>query len=150
MTLIQIKAAAAQSTLDRFKDRPFRFSRNDCARLVAYHLRKLGHQVKLPASGSYASARSAARELEARGFASLREAIDSFGFERIAPAAVIAGDIVALPGEGVLGALTVSLGGGRVIGYHQDATGAVVMQPVEYEAAWRVTTPIAPADGSVI
>ncbi len=139
MTPFQRKVAAAQATLDRFKDVPLRLGRNDCARMAAFHLRKLGHKVKLPASGSYASVKAARRELQARGYETLIEAMDGFGFERIAPAAAIAGDIVALPGEGPLGALTVSMGNGRVIGYHQDAAGAVVMQPVDYVAAWRVT-----------
>jgi len=137
MTPLQRKVAAAQATLDRFKDRPFRFSRNDCVRMVAYHLRRLGHQVRLPAAGSYASARSARAALDARGFATLSEGIDALGFERIPPAAAVAGDIVELPGDG-LGSLNVALGNGRVVGFHQDAVGATVVQPIEWIAAWRV------------
>nr|AGU09961.1 hypothetical protein [uncultured organism] len=130
---------AAQATLDRFKDVPLRLGRNDCARLVAYHLRKLGWSVKLPPSGSYASVRSARREMEKLGYKTLEAALDSFGFERIPPAAAVVGDVVMLPADTDLGSLTVCMGNGRVCGYHEDAAGAVVMQPIEHAAAWRVT-----------
>ena len=138
MTPIQRKAEAAQATAVRFKDVPLRLGRNDCARMAAYHLRRLGHQVRLPHSGAYASARSGKKALAALGFDTLAEALDSFGFERIAPAATMAGDIVELPSEGPLGAVTIALGNGRVIGWHQDASGAAVLQPIEWKAAWRV------------
>lgn len=42
-----------------------------------------------------------------------------------------------LLGEAGLGALCVAMGNGRVFGYHQDARGAVVTQPMQIEAAWR-------------
>lgn len=128
---------AAQATLDRFKDVPLRLGRNDCVRMVAFHLRKLGRKVKLPASGAYASARSGKRLLAEMGHADLAAAVDAHGLERIPPAATVVGDILMLPGEEGLGALCIALGNGRVVGWHQDARGAVVLQPVEFEAAWR-------------
>lgn len=131
------RVAAAQATLDRFKNVPLRLGRNDCARMVAYHLRKLGHRVKLPPSGSNASARSARREMAKLGYETLEQAMDAFRFERIAPTAAVAGDVIMLPAA-ELGALTVALGNGRVCGYHEDAAGAVVMQPIDWVAAWRV------------
>jgi hypothetical protein len=133
------RVAAAQATLDAFKDKPFRYGTRDCVRMMAYHLRRMGYQVKLPASGSYASIRTAVKALEARGFTSLAQAMDSFGFPRIPPAAAIAGDALLLAGDTILGeALHVALGNGRVVGYHEDAEGAAVLQPVEYLAAWRI------------
>lgn len=129
---------AAQATLDRFKDLPLRLGRNDCVRMAAFHLRKLGRKVKLPPAGSYASARTGKRLLAEMGHADLAAAIDAHGLTRIAPAAVVVGDIVMLPGEEGLGALCIGLGNGRVVGYHQDARGAAVLQPVEIEAAWSV------------
>lgn len=115
-----------------------RLGTSDCVRMVASHLRLLGHKVKLPASGSYRTVNSAVKALKARGFASVAEALDDMGLERIAPAAAVVGDIVMMPGVDQLGALTVSVGNGRVIGYHDDAVGATVMQPLEFTAAWRV------------
>lgn len=138
MTEIEKRVAAAQATLDRFKDVPFKLGRNDCVRMTAFHLRKLGHKVKLPASGSYGSLKAGLRELKARGFETLAEAMDSMGFERIPPAAAVVGDVLMIPAVDRLGCLMVAMGNGRACGYHEDAKGAVVMQPVEYEAAWRV------------
>jgi hypothetical protein len=137
-TEIERRIAAAQATLDRFKDRPMRLGRDDCVRMAAYHLRKLGHQVVLPPSGSYASVRSGLKALEARGFSTLADAIDSFGFVRIPPASAAPGDMLMLPAVDRLGALVIALGNGRVVGYHEDLPGAGVLQPVEYETAWRV------------
>ncbi|MET0439134.1 MAG: hypothetical protein ABW043_16740 [Devosia sp.] len=138
MTEIELRVKAAQATLDRFKSKPLKYGTNDCVRMVAMHLRKLGHRVVLPASGAYTTVKSGLRELKARGFANLAEAMDSFGFERIAPAAAVVGDVLMLPGDSELGSMVIALGNGRVIGYHEDAKGACTLQPVEYAAAWRV------------
>ena len=129
---------AAQATLDRFKDKPLRLGRNDCVRMAAFHLRKLGHKVKLPPAGAYATARVGLRLLAGMGHADLAAAVDAHGLDRIPPAAATVGDIVMLPGDMGLGALCIALGNGRVVGYHEDAAGAVVVQPTEFEAAWRV------------
>lgn len=138
MTELERRVAIAQATLDAVKDKPFRLGRNDCARMTAAHLRQMGYQVKLPASGSYASLRGAVKALAERGYASLVEALDDMTFERVAPAAALPGDIVALPAASPIGCLAVVLSNGRACGFFEDAVGAVVIQPVEYEAAWRV------------
>lgn len=132
------RVAAAQATLDQWKDKPFRLGTRDCARLVASHLRRMGHKVRLPPSGSYASVRSAAKALRGMGYANLSEAMDGLGLERIAPAAALPGDVIALPDETPVGALAVVLSNRRVVGYHEDCVGAEVLQPVEYLAAWRL------------
>ena len=132
-----IRTRAAQATLDQWSTRPMRLGTSDCVRMTASHLRRLGHKVKLPASGSYRTIRSALKALDERGYASLADALDGMGLERIAPAAAIVGDVLALPAEDKLGALVVALGNGRVVGYHADAVGAAVLQPVDYIAAWR-------------
>lgn len=137
MTELERRVAAAQATLDQFAGRPFRWGRADCARLVAAHLRRLGYRVQLPAAGSYASPRSAIKALAARGFASLGEALDALGLERIAPAAALPGDVVELPSIDRLGSLAIVLTNGRVVGFHQHAVGAAVLQPREWVAAWR-------------
>ena len=131
------RVAAAQATLDRFKARPFRFGTNDCARMAAFHLKKLGVPVRLAKAGSYRSTLGATRALRALGYSNLAAALDGHGLTRIAPAAAIVGDIVELPGEPPFGALAVAMGNGRALAYHQDADGAVVVQPTDYVAAWR-------------
>ncbi|WCT73924.1 hypothetical protein PQ455_01440 [Sphingomonas naphthae] len=136
LTEMELRVAAVRATLARFKGKPLRFGTNDCVRMAAFHLRKMGHKVKLPPSGSYASIRSGERELSARGFATLAEAVDSLGLECIPPAAAVDGDLVELPSDNGLGCLTVEVGNGRVLGYY--AGKVEVLQPLEWVRAWRV------------
>lgn len=129
---------AAQATLDRFKDKPFAFGMNDCVRLVAFHLRKMGYSPSLAKAGTYKTAISARAALKRAGYDSLGAALDALGLPRIPPAAALVGDIVSLDAGDVFGALAVSVGNGRICGYHEDAEGAVVVQPVSVVSAWRV------------
>lgn len=133
------RVAAAQTTLAEFAGKPFQWGRSDCARLAAAHLRRMGYKVRLPAAGSYASARSASKALQDRGFASMADAIDAVGLTRIAPAEAVAGDIVMGASGDVFGALGIKLSNGRLLGYHEHAVGAAVLQEVGLEIAWRVT-----------
>ncbi len=136
--IMQVRADAAQATLNRFRDQPFTWGKNDCARMVAFHLRQLGFKPQLSKAGTYKTALSARRALARAGFANLPDAIDALGLPRIAPAAALVGDIVQLEADSDLGALFVAVGNGRVLGYHEAATGAVVMQPTGAPlAAWR-------------
>lgn len=132
------RVEAAQATLDAARSRPYKLGVNDCARMTAGHLRRMGKRVKLPPSRSYGTARGALRALKERGFGNLIEAMDGFGFERIAPAAALPGDVLALPTESPLGCLVVALGNGRVCGFHEDVVEGCVLQPLTYEAAWRI------------
>jgi hypothetical protein len=135
---LTFKAVAAQKTLDAWRPRPMKLGTADCVRMTASHLRLFKFQVKLPPSGSYRTVNSALKALRAAGYDSLGSALDAMGLERIAPAAAIVGDIIAMPAEDQLGALSICLGNGRVLGYHPEANGAAVLQPLEFEAAWRV------------
>lgn len=128
----------AQATLDAWEGAPFRLGTRDCARLAATHLRRMGYPVRLPPAGSYATARGALRKLSERGFRNMVEAIGGMGFERIAPARALPADLIAIPSEGELGGVFVVMSNGRAFGFHEDAPGAAVIQPIEYVAAWRV------------
>ena len=134
---------AAQALLDKWQGESFRMGERDCVRMMAEHVRRMGHSVKLPPEGSYRTALGAVRKLRELGHASLADAIDSLGLERIAPASALTGDLIELRGETddgdeakSLTALTVAMGNGRVLGFHE--VGCVVMQPLEYLNAWRV------------
>jgi len=129
---------ATQATVDAWKGKPFRLGYADCVRLAASHLRRMGRKVRLPAQGSYRTLRSAEKELAKRGYADLPAALDDMGLERIAPAAALPGDIIAIPSEHKIGCLMVAVGNGRAIGFHEDVDGAEILQPVEYVGAWRV------------
>lgn len=129
---------AAQAMLDAWSKRPLRLGRSDCARMAASHLRKLGHRVKLPPSGSYASVRGARRELARLGHKDLAAALDAQDLVRIAPAEAIIGDLLLLASADGLGSITIALGNGRALGYHDHVDGgAAVLQPLEFLAAWR-------------
>ena len=128
---------AAQATLDKYRDKPFAMGQRDCVRMAAHHLRLLGWKIKLPAAGSYRSARSALEALKARGHADLPAALDAMGLERKAPAGVIVGDIVWCPADDAFGALGIALGNGRICGFHEHCVGVEVLQPFDAPAiAW--------------
>jgi hypothetical protein len=129
---------AAQATLERFRDKSFKWGTRDCSRLVAHHLRLMGYKVKLPPAGSYGSLRGAKRALTAAGHETPTAAIDAFGFERIPPASAVAGDVIEWPSENELSALGIALGNGRMVAFHPEAAGATVLQPNQYITAWRV------------
>ncbi|WP_374649110.1 hypothetical protein [Rhizorhabdus sp.] len=138
-TPLEKRVVAAQLLLDEWRDRPFSWKKGvTCVRLTAAHLRRMGYVPPLAKAGRFASALGARRALERAGFASLSDALDSMGLERIAPASAIVGDIIELPGEAPFNALTVAMGNGRVLGFHQDMEGAAVLQPSDYIGAWRV------------
>ena len=136
------RVAATQATLDRWQGVAFDWGSADCARMVAGHLRELGLVVRIGKAGSYASALGGSRALRRAGFADLPAALDAHGLVRIAPAATVVGDVLALPADPHdnrgFAALAVALGNGRVLCWHPDAPGAVVCQPLAFEAAWSV------------
>lgn len=129
---------ATQATVDAWRGRKFRLGHADCVRLAADHLRRMGRPVRLPAKGSYATLIGAQKALAKRGYADLPAALDDLGLERIAPAAALPGDIIALPSEHAIGCLMVAVGNGRAVGFLEDYDGAEIIQPVEYAGAWRV------------
>lgn len=129
---------ATKATVDRFKSKPFQPGKRDCAMMAKFHLRAMGRPVKgFAGHGPYHSIAGGVRQLKRMGFDSLLDAMDAH-FDRVTPAAVWLGDIVALPGEDGPGALCVYLGNGRIFGYHQGAVGAEILQPVALDAVWRI------------
>ena len=139
MSVLLQRQQAAQAAVARFKGQPLIYGKNDCVRLAAFVLRKMGHRPQLAKAGSYSTALGAVRALERAGYEDLAAAVDALGLPRIAPAAAWVADLVLLPAEGPFGgALSVAVGNGRVLGYHEDVGGADILQPVQYLAAWRV------------
>ncbi len=128
---------AAQATLAQFEGRPFAWGKFDCAKMVAFHLRQLDQSPGAAKAGSYSTAIGARRALTRLGVRTLAELLDR-RFAQITPAATIVGDIIALPSVGPLDAIGIALGNGRLLAYHEDAVGAVVLQPMQLLAAWRV------------
>lgn len=131
-----LRRDAAAATKARFDGRTFKWSSNDCVRMAAFHLRKLGYKPVMPKAGTYHTPLGAMKALRAAGFERLEDALAATGLTPIAPAQALVGDIVALPGEGDLWpALTVALGNGRVLGFMEGRCG--VLQPALHMGAWR-------------
>jgi hypothetical protein len=131
---------AAQDALDYWRPRPWRMGENDCVRMFARHARLLGYVVRIPPARSYRTVKGAKFSLAALGHASLPAAIDALGLPRISPAEALVGDVIQLPGDDDdLPALTIALGNGRVVGWHESVkTGAEVLQPLAFVTAWRL------------
>lgn len=132
-----IRRDAAQATLDAFADQPFEWGKYDCGKMLAAHLKAMGHSVRVAPAGTYKTAIGAKGALRRMGFASLIDALDA-RFPRISPAAAIVGDVIAMPSEGPLDAIAIAVGNGRALAYHESVAGAVVVQPLTMLAAWRV------------
>lgn len=137
------RVAAAEAAVRRFSGAPFKWSSNDCARLAAFTLRRLGHKPPMPRAGSYNSPRAALKALKAAGFDSLEAALDSF-LPRVTPASAKPGDIMAFPSDGDhqgWTALAVYVGNGRVLAFHGDpavgpVVGAVIGLVAQPSAVW--------------
>lgn len=126
---------SVEALIRQYSGAPFAWGRNDCVRLVARHLRALGHRVSLVKAGSYRSELGAVRALKRAGFDRLEDALDA-RFVRINPAEAFVGDIIGLESGGEWPALTLACGHGRVFGFISDV--AAVMQPKSFKTAWRV------------
>lgn len=138
MSLMRRQAALA-ATSAHFIERELVYGKTDCVRIFAYHLRQMGHRPRLAKAGSYTTVIGAVRALKRTGFASLPEAIDTMGFARIAPAAGVVADVLALPGEDGFHALQIVAGNGRVFGYHADSPTPCFIQPkLDLAIAWRI------------
>lgn len=129
---------ALRATLERFGDQPFAWGRNDCARMVAFALRKLGRPVQVAKAGSYKTALSARAALKRLGYTDLESLLDAQR-ERIAPAMALPCDVLLLPGDEGFGALALQLPNQSAFMFHED-TGtatAVRLVPDKIIGAWR-------------
>ena len=134
----ELRRAAVIATEVRFKDRPFDWRKAaTCIHLVRFHAAQMGH--KLPVVPKFKSALGAKKALLSTGFQTLPALLDS-RFDRIPPAFMRVGDILAMPGdEGWEGLL---LKGDKVkfLGWHQDVAGCEYME-IDMGAAigaWRL------------
>lgn len=135
------RIAAAQATIDRFLDQEFQWGANDCAHLAAFAIRSLGHADPLAKIDSYGTRRNALKAMRRAGITSFADHIERLGFEPIAPAMALPGDIVGIPADqddeakGWV-ALGVAIGQDRVLAF---ADGRCRWGPTSAcSHAWRV------------
>ena len=129
------RVASTQLLLEGWKGQAFAWGTHDCARLADAAMLARGRSTRLPEAQRYRSLRGAVSALKRLGYADLPAALDAHALTRIPPAAALPGDLIALPGEGGMPALTVALGLGRVLGFHSGV--AEVLAPNAFVAAWR-------------
>lgn len=137
---------ATQATIDRFVGSTLAWSTNDCGRLIAFHLRKMGNKAPMPKAGSYRDAKGSLRALkEATGHTRMQDALEQHvGLVRITYAEARLGDLVAMPsadGED-WPAMFVALDNDRVLGFLSDGERMEcrVATPLidRVQGAWRV------------
>lgn len=110
-----------------------------CLHMTNFHLRKMGRKPpKLPQIGSLLAAK---RELAKRGWANVADMLDGIGLERIAPAFLRLGDLVATESDDGLGAIFIASGESKFIGWSTDLPEMAVIDvfnPDGLLGAWRV------------
>ncbi|QQN73959.1 hypothetical protein [Croceicoccus sp. YJ47] len=126
---------AVEKTLAKYRDKPFDWRRGQtCLHMLRFHLRLMGHAPEpLPRVRSAIGAR---RALNLRGWQDVGDMLDAM-LPRIAPAAMLLGDVASFRSDDGFGAITINLGG-KVMGWHEDAPGMTALEPVEIAGAWRV------------
>ena len=136
------RVEAATATVRRYKGKRFDFkAARTCVHMARFHLAAMGHKVPpMPKVNSLVSAR---RALDSRGWSDCAAMIDSLGFERIAPAQMLAGDLAFRASEDGLGGLLVALGPFKVFGWfgNEETEGRAVVMDMDcsqLEACWRV------------
>jgi hypothetical protein len=128
------RVMATQETVDAFKGRKFTNGSADCVQLVLGHARHMGRKIEAP---RYGSAKTAAGALRQMGFNTLAQAMDKH-FRRIEKHQILAGDIVEMPGDNGFSSLSIAVGNGRVLGFHESIPHCDVLQPVIISGVWRV------------
>ncbi|WP_336974160.1 DUF6950 family protein [Sphingobium aromaticiconvertens] len=131
------RADATRKTLAKYRRRAFDWrGRSTCIHLARYHLRNMGHTP--PPVPDFRSALGARRALDRLGFADLAALFDSM-LPRIAPAAMLVGDLAVLQGDEGFDSIVVSAGG-KLLGYHaDDGSGIKPLMALEMPVgAWRL------------
>ena len=129
---------AVEATKARFASKAFAFGSVDCAKMAAFHLKRLGHNVRLSKAGQYKTLKGAIGALKRLGYETLPEAMDGMGFERIPHAAALIGDIVSFPCDHPIGALGIVIGNGNMLAFHEAHEYPVIMSMNVVDACWRI------------
>jgi len=129
---------AVKATMLHFQDRAFALGSVDCAKMIAFHLKQLGHKVRIGKAGKYRTVKGAEAALRRLGYETLPDAMDGHGFARIAPAAARLGDVLAFESGFRIGALGIYAGGGDMLAFHELRDLPVIMTVGPMLAAWRI------------
>lgn len=136
---LERRRRATQATLDRFRGKTFDWRTGvTCVHLARFHLIKSGRRPpQLPRIRSELAAR---RALKQRGWTNVAEMLDGIGLERIAPAAMLLGDLAVAGSDDGIGAIFVCAGPHKLLGWREDAPELVRLDVTldQLDGAWRV------------
>ena len=138
------RVIGTQKTSDKWLDQDFKWGTADCGQMVGDHLDSLGFTSPLSKAKPYKTELGARRVMKKLGASSMEDFLDQLGFDRIAPAAALPGDIVGFPGgtdDHEWTALGIHVGGDKIAGFAAaDGENAIVrIGPVSVcTVAWRV------------
>lgn len=128
---------ATQATLDRYRPKVFDWRTGvTCVHLARFHLKQMGH--KVPTVPRIRSALAAKRAMLANGWDSVEAMLDAM-LPRIAPAAMLLGDLAVVPGEDGFCSIMICAGPQKVMGWHAETGAFVVYDGAigDLSAAWR-------------
>jgi hypothetical protein len=130
------RQAALEKTLAKYAGRAIDWAAVDCVRMGRSHLVAMGH-TPLPRIPRYSSAEGALRALKKAGHASIEALFDSL-LPRIAPAAMLPGDVALMQGDEHFDAVTLCVGH-KLWGWHQEngLREPLMMIPETIKRAWR-------------
>lgn len=138
MTPLERRHAAIEATMARYRDKPFQWGKVDCAKVAAFHLKKLGHKISISKAGAYQSPLGAARALKRLGYSTLAEMADGIGLTPIPYSRMLLGDIAEVESDSTIGAIGLYAGNGNLFCFHEDHPGLVTMTPNKILRAWSV------------
>lgn len=116
---------ATAKTRDAYIGRAFAWKAgHTCVHMARFHLLAMGH--KPPMMPGFRSAIGAKRALARNGWAGVEDMLDSM-LPRVAPLQMRLGDLAAGPGLDGIGALFVCVPPFKLLGWHEDADEAVVI-----------------------
>ena len=131
---------AVNAAKRRFEGKPFKWGRDDCARLAAVTLAALGYKPAISRFGAYGSALTAYRRLKAHGFGEVDAWLDDIkGLARTPFAFALPGDILAMPGDGDRMGLAIYLGGNKMLAFAATPPHACVVHTMGVlpSACWK-------------
>lgn len=137
MSVLLKRQKATRATIDHFGNKSFAWGSVDCGKMVAFHLKRLGHTVRLSKAGPYKTALGARGALKRMGYSNLIEAMDGTGLVRIPYASALIGDIVSFASDEAIGALGVAVGNGNMLAFHESHEFPVVMTMGRIDFAWK-------------
>ncbi|MBB3034062.1 DUF6950 family protein [Alteriqipengyuania lutimaris] len=128
---------ATEATLAKYRERPLDWaSRTTCVHMARFHLRQMGHRP--PPMPDIRSALGARRALKKRRWDDVAAMLDAvLPGARIAPLAMLLGDLAVVRGDQGLDAILLHAGN-EALGWHENGSRIVPMIVHEYVGAWRV------------